>query len=233
MVRPSCSIRGMWCGPSPLCASCALTYLLDSTARDSGICASGCVLHDFGKAAGGFQQQVRPGGTIWGKRHEVLSLAFLDWIVPDAAHPDRTWLGAAVASHHKDIDTITDRYPLDEEPNDDVLYGMVRDLSPDALTQLWESSPSMPLRGGGSTASIPWGLKKSSRLEPGMEARPRPAMRLPSICVASSDCTGDWHARMRALGITASRRGTRHDYQRGSPGVGARVYDPTNRPTGP
>ena len=97
-----------------------------------------CVLHDFGKAASGFQQQVKPGGVRWGKRHEVLSLAFLDWLLPDAAHADRPWLGAAIASHHKDRSTIERRYPLDLDPEDDALVDMVAELTPAALDELWE-----------------------------------------------------------------------------------------------
>lgn len=61
-----------------------------------------CFLHDFGKVAQGFQDQVR-GNSLWGTfhRHEVLSLAFLPWVVaPD--HPDYIWMVAGIASHHKD-----------------------------------------------------------------------------------------------------------------------------------
>ena len=38
-----------------------------------------CFLHDLGKAASGFQLALR-GKKPWKRRHEVLSLAFLDWI---------------------------------------------------------------------------------------------------------------------------------------------------------
>src|SRR5689334_22647030 len=38
-----------------------------------------CFLHDFGKAATGFQARLA-GGPRWNHRHEVLSLACLDWI---------------------------------------------------------------------------------------------------------------------------------------------------------
>ena len=37
-------------------------------------------LHDFGKAAGGFQARLRSGSKKWPHRHEVLSLVFLDWV---------------------------------------------------------------------------------------------------------------------------------------------------------
>lgn len=97
-----------------------------------------CVLHDFGKAATGFQKQVKPGGSRWGKRHEVLSLAFLDWLLPDTKHTDYIWLSAAIASHHKDRSDIERRYPLDQDPEDDVLVDMVAELTPAALDELWE-----------------------------------------------------------------------------------------------
>src|SRR6266550_5017049 len=41
-----------------------------------------CFLHDFGKAANGFQKMVKEKDVRWRRRHEVLSLAFLDWIAP-------------------------------------------------------------------------------------------------------------------------------------------------------
>jgi len=43
------------------------------------ILAWAAFLHDFGKAASGFQAVLR-GGKRWPHRHEVLSLAFVDWI---------------------------------------------------------------------------------------------------------------------------------------------------------
>lgn len=73
----------------------------------------GCLLHDFGKLASGFQQQLRPGGTRWGKRHEVLSLAFVGWVIPDDL--DRTWVSAGIASHHKDFSEVFERYPVEED----------------------------------------------------------------------------------------------------------------------
>src|SRR5262249_45436294 len=43
-----------------------------------------CFLHDFGKAAGGFQRMLATDGKDrWKYRHEVGSLAFLGWLFPD------------------------------------------------------------------------------------------------------------------------------------------------------
>ena len=59
-----------------------------------------CFLHDFGKVAAGFQDQLKKGSR-WGHRHEVLSLAFLPWAISPKT-PDFAWIAAAIASHHKD-----------------------------------------------------------------------------------------------------------------------------------
>jgi len=69
----------------------------------------GTFLHDFGKAAKGFQARLR-GGPKWSHRHEVLSLAFVDWIASAFSIPERAWLVAAIVSHHKDAEEIARLY---------------------------------------------------------------------------------------------------------------------------
>jgi CRISPR-associated endonuclease/helicase Cas3 len=72
----------------------------------------GCFLHDFGKAACDFQQRLRGDDNFWNQsyqRHEALSLAFVDWLFP-AKHPDRDWVIAVIAFHHKDASLIFERY---------------------------------------------------------------------------------------------------------------------------
>lgn len=88
--------------------------------------ASACLIHDFGKAADGFQQQVRLGGQPWRQRHEVLSLAFLDWVCPDA--DAQRWVAAAVVSHHRDAAVIQDSYPSQVTYGDDPVTAMVDSL---------------------------------------------------------------------------------------------------------
>lgn len=71
-------------------------------------------LHDFGKAAREFQQRLveRHAGTEWvtaKHRHEVLSLAFADWLSPPE-HEDRPAVLCTIVAHHKDFDDIVAKY---------------------------------------------------------------------------------------------------------------------------
>lgn len=85
-----------------------------------------CWLHDFGKAAEGFQAMLR-GGPVWGRRHEVLSVAFAVQLFSNAA--DLQWIVAGIASHHKDWRPLRDRYP-DLLPEDWDAGGLIRQISP-------------------------------------------------------------------------------------------------------
>lgn len=64
-----------------------------------------CLLHDCGKAAKGFQARLREGPR-WPHRHEVLSLAFLDWLGQSFNRDEILWMAAAIVYHHKDPDEI-------------------------------------------------------------------------------------------------------------------------------
>jgi CRISPR-associated endonuclease/helicase Cas3 len=87
-----------------------------------------CVMHDLGKIARGFQAQLCEGTRPWGQRHEVLSLAFLEWALPDDVHGDRVWVAAGVAAHHKDIEEVTRLYPVPDDPDDDPVAPLVDDV---------------------------------------------------------------------------------------------------------
>jgi CRISPR-associated endonuclease/helicase Cas3 len=101
-------------------------------------------LHDFGKAASGFQKQVRPGARrAWGQRHEVLSLAFVEWVFPEESE-DWIWIVAAIASHHRDLDYLRQRYPPGLEPEDDAVAEMLDGLSDSIVEGLWEWLRSAP-----------------------------------------------------------------------------------------
>ncbi len=62
-------------------------------------------LHDTGKIAEGFQRQLEPGGEVWGQRHEVLSLAYVDLLATAAgwSGEDRLMIASLVASHHRPL----------------------------------------------------------------------------------------------------------------------------------
>jgi CRISPR-associated endonuclease/helicase Cas3 len=72
----------------------------------------GCLLHDFGKAARGFQDVLNGVKGQWSTdkhRHEIVSLAFVDWLFPKK-HPDREAVIAVIIAHHKDAERIDFMY---------------------------------------------------------------------------------------------------------------------------
>ncbi|MBA3534907.1 MAG: CRISPR-associated helicase Cas3' [Ardenticatenales bacterium] len=93
-------------------------------------------LHDFGKAASGFQEVLRQGPK-WPHRHEVLSLAFMDWIAAAFSVEEQAWVVAAIASHHKDASIIQELYPVPDDPDDDQLRPRVAELSEETIRGLW------------------------------------------------------------------------------------------------
>ena len=95
-----------------------------------------CFLHDFGKAARGFQDRLR-GGEKWPHRHEVLSLAFLDWIAGSLPDEELRWVAAAIVSHHKDADEIGLMYMDPTDPADEPLVERVAEISEEAIRGLW------------------------------------------------------------------------------------------------
>lgn len=109
----------------------------------------GCLLHDFGKAAAGFQDVLNGVKGQWstGKhRHEILSLAFVDWLFPKK-HPDREAVIAVIIAHHKDVDLIDEKYGGAKQKKDvmedirafyDDQYAFLADqISSDVKVGLW------------------------------------------------------------------------------------------------
>ncbi len=88
-------------------------------------------LHDVGKIAIGFQDSLRPGGTVWGRRHEILSAAVAKQICPE--------LNVAgcfsILTHHRsipaDIETVERCLPHEQLPFEEtsVWKLMVKELS--------------------------------------------------------------------------------------------------------
>jgi len=93
-------------------------------------------LHDFGKAASGFQARLR-GGERWPHRHEVLSLVFLDWIADGLTPDEQPWVAAAIVSHHKDAAEIRQLYAPPDDPDDDQLIARVAEMGEATLCGLW------------------------------------------------------------------------------------------------
>jgi CRISPR-associated endonuclease/helicase Cas3 len=93
-----------------------------------------CLLHDFGKAARGFQFMLEGKGR-WNHRHEVLSLACFDWIASDFSEQERLWVVGAIVSHHRDAKTIAELYASTDP---DPLEPLLSELSPDVTKRLWQ-----------------------------------------------------------------------------------------------
>ncbi len=89
-------------------------------------------LHDFGKASPAFQR-VLAGRQKWPHRHEVVSLAFVDWLAADLPEEQQLWLTAAIAAHHKDAPELRSSYP-----DLDAIADAVAGLDEDICTWLWQ-----------------------------------------------------------------------------------------------
>lgn len=93
-----------------------------------------CMLHDFGKSTQGFQNMLR-GGARWPQRHEVLSLAFVDWIEADLSTDEQRWIVAGIVSHHRDAKTIDELYHDVVDP--DPLIALMAEIEPEVVDGLW------------------------------------------------------------------------------------------------
>ena len=99
-------------------------------------------LHDFGKAAVGFQKQLT-NGARWNYRHEILSTGFVVTLkLPQEA---RQAIALAIITHHKDIETLREKYPCwqENEHGYQEWQKRVAELTPnwDALMEIQELVP--------------------------------------------------------------------------------------------
>jgi CRISPR-associated endonuclease/helicase Cas3 len=91
-------------------------------------------LHDFGKAAKGFQDRLHSKeAPVWKHRHEVLSLAFVDWVTTAFTSDELLWLIAAIVSHHRDAQEIKDLYSPSTKPEE----ALMAELSAETISNLW------------------------------------------------------------------------------------------------
>lgn len=93
----------------------------------------GTFLHDFGKVMPAFQGVLRGDKTQkekWaGHRHEVFSLAFLEWIKNGFTLEEKTWVIAAIVSHHKEAFDLSQAYPIPDFDEEDPLLKQFDGLS--------------------------------------------------------------------------------------------------------
>jgi CRISPR-associated endonuclease/helicase Cas3 len=96
-------------------------------------------IHDWGKAARGFQDQVRFADRKWGSRHEVLSLAFVPYVA-ERQSEDALWIAAAVASHHRDEANLRERYNVATglEAHYQQIEALVAEMEECHLAALWQ-----------------------------------------------------------------------------------------------
>jgi CRISPR-associated endonuclease/helicase Cas3 len=80
---------------------------VDNFAR---VLAYSALLHDFGKIHIDFQLMLKTGQRF-ANRHEILSLAFLEWL--EAPEDELNWAAAAIATHHREMSFIKDNFPLE------------------------------------------------------------------------------------------------------------------------
>lgn len=102
----------------------------------------GTFFHDFGKVIPAFQGVLRgdPNAkAIWQKhRHEVLSLAFLEWVTDSFDEHQLDWVRAAIVSHHRDPDEIIRLYPHPEPDDDNPLQNDIfNTIADNDLSGLW------------------------------------------------------------------------------------------------
>lgn len=71
-------------------------------------------LHDFGKGASGFQEELKTDKT-WNYRHEILSAGFISAI--DLPEKDKMAIALAIITHHKDINELREKYATYPEDN--------------------------------------------------------------------------------------------------------------------
>ena len=90
-------------------------------------------LHDFGKAATGFQKQLT-GGKRWNYRHEILSAGFVTGL--QLSREAKEAIGLTILTHHKDIDTL--RHTYKHYPESEVGFQVWKDKIKE-LEPNWEA----------------------------------------------------------------------------------------------
>ncbi len=99
-------------------------------------------LHDFGKAATGFQKQLTEG-PLWGYRHEILSTGFV--VTLQLPETTKQAIALAILTHHKDSKTLWEKHPCIPENEEGYQEWLkhITELIPnwDALMEIQEQVP--------------------------------------------------------------------------------------------
>ncbi len=99
-------------------------------------------LHDFGKAATGFQKQLTDR-KLWNYRHEILSTGFV--VTLQTSDEAKQAIALAILTHHKDSETLWEKYPCITENKEGYQewQNHVAELEPnwDALMEIQEQLP--------------------------------------------------------------------------------------------
>lgn len=106
--------------------------------------ALAALLHDAGKLPDGFQRMI--GNTpeqpaLWGERHEVLSLGFVQLLLAGLPEEQRLWIAAAVAGHHRPFTRglhPTAKLPILNQYGDDLAEDFAARFTPADQTRLTE-----------------------------------------------------------------------------------------------
>ena len=100
-------------------------------------------LHDFGKAATGFQKQLTDRDDRWNYRHEILSTGFV--VTLQISDEAKQAIALAILTHHKDSETLWEKYPCipENEEGYQEWQKHVAELEPnwDALMEIQEQIP--------------------------------------------------------------------------------------------
>jgi len=86
-------------------------------------------LHDFGKAATGFQDMLN-GGKPWGYRHEILSACFIKSLKDIYPLNTIDAIGLCIITHHKDIDKLNEYKPGKSKENKRSFEEKLNELKP-------------------------------------------------------------------------------------------------------
>lgn len=113
-------------------------------------------LHDFGKAATGFQAALKPNGKRWKYRHEILSVGFIHSLY-NLTDDEKRAIAMTIITHHKNVKLLEERFstiePLGKEDWEKRVYELVQNL--DYTQKLLEDLPKYAIEFLGYNLPVP------------------------------------------------------------------------------